>query len=199
MDMPRKNTSGHGAPERGLMEPARATASTQIDRRQFDGRFGRMFPDLHGAVFFNGELESLAAEMGAEKELPQTPETELDSEENFGIPAGYTYFGQFVDHDITLDAVSLSMKQEDLSAVENFRTPALDLYSPYGRGPDDQPYMFDPTGRKFQEGEQALFAGKGGRTTQMATSVSRRNDGAPGERIASHPVKFQTQPAGRPL
>lgn len=36
--------------------------------------------------------------------LSATQETELDDEENFGIPAGYTYLGQFADHDVTFKA-----------------------------------------------------------------------------------------------
>jgi hypothetical protein len=159
-----KSGRGHGAVDRGLVEAARATTSSQINRQAFAGRFGRLFTDLPGAVFFDPEMVSLAADMSAELEIPQTPETQPDSEENFGLPSGYTYFGQFVDHDITLDAVSLSMRQEDLSAVENFRTPALDLDSLYGRGPDDQPYMYDEAGRLFLFGDRKLTEGKGGQS-----------------------------------
>ena len=36
--------------------------------------------------------------------LSATHETELDDEENFGLPAGFTYLGQFADHDITFKA-----------------------------------------------------------------------------------------------
>ena len=157
-----KSARGHGAVDRGLIEAAQATTASQINRRDFDGRFGRMFLDLPGAVFFHEEMISLAKDMSADMEMPQTAEDLPDSEENFGIPAGYTYLGQFIDHDITLDAVSLSMQQEDVSAVENFRTPALDLDSLYGRGPDDQPYMFDDTGRLFLMGDRDLTAGADG-------------------------------------
>ncbi len=45
------------------------------------------------------------------------------------MPAGFTYLGQFVDHDITLDLTSIGDKLEDPTGVENFRTPALDLDS----------------------------------------------------------------------
>ena len=64
-------------------------------------------------------------------------------DENPSIPAGYTYFGQFVDHDITFDPTPLSGEEEDPSAKTDFRTPALDLDNVYGRGPDDQPYMYE--------------------------------------------------------
>jgi hypothetical protein len=77
------------------------------------------------------------------------PELDADSEENFGIPSGYTYLGQFIDHDITFDPASSMQKRNDPEALIDFRTPALDLDCLYGRGPDDQPYMYQSDGVKF--------------------------------------------------
>ena len=51
------------------------------------------------------------------------------------LPAGYTYLGQFVDHDITFDPVSSLTRQNDPNALTDFRTPRFDLDSLYGRGP----------------------------------------------------------------
>ena len=64
------------------------------------------------------------------------------ADENPTIPAGYTYFGQFIDHDLTFDPNSSLQKQNDPNATEDFRTPRFDLDSLYGRGPDDQPYLY---------------------------------------------------------
>ena len=70
------------------------------------------------------------------------PLTETEPvDENPTIPAGYTYFGQFIDHDITFDPTPLSDATIDPSALVDFRSPALDLDNLYGRGPDDQPYI----------------------------------------------------------
>jgi|ERR1044072_944926 hypothetical protein len=55
------------------------------------------------------------------------------------IPAGYTYFGQFVDHDITLDVSSTIDVATDANTINNMRSPALDLDSVYGRGPGLDP------------------------------------------------------------
>ena len=62
---------------------------------------------------------------------------------NTRIPAGYTYLGQFVDHDITFDPVSRLDRAIDPHALTNFRTPRLDLDSVYGAGPVVQPYLYD--------------------------------------------------------
>ncbi|HYQ00349.1 MAG TPA: heme peroxidase family protein [Polyangiaceae bacterium] len=64
-------------------------------------------------------------------------------DENPTVPAGYTYFGQFIDHDLTFDPNSSLQKENDPDALEDFRTPRFDLDSVYGRGPDDQPYLYD--------------------------------------------------------
>ncbi|WP_198175173.1 peroxidase family protein [Spirosoma telluris] len=84
-----------------------------------------------------------------------------DDEENSGIDAGYTYLGQFIDHDITFDPASSLQKRNDVNALVDFRTPRLDLDSVYGRGPNDQPYLYENNGRYFQLG-RSLTEGKGG-------------------------------------
>jgi hypothetical protein len=63
--------------------------------------------------------------------------------DNPDIPAGYTYLGQFIDHDITFDPVSSLDRQNDPDALNNFRTPRFDLDSLYGRGPADDPFLYD--------------------------------------------------------
>lgn len=70
-----------------------------------------------------------------------------DSDENDMIPAGYTYFGQFVDHDITFDITSVREKLEDPDATSNFRSSALDLDSLYGLGLGGHAFLFDGEGR----------------------------------------------------
>jgi len=59
------------------------------------------------------------------------------------IPAAYTFFGQFADHDITLDTTSSLDRMTDPEHIHNFRTPRFDLDCVYGRGPKDQPYLYD--------------------------------------------------------
>jgi len=59
--------------------------------------------------------------------------------DNQDIPAGYTYLGQFIDHDITFDPVSSLQRQNDPDALLNFRTPRFDLDSVYGSSCGPEP------------------------------------------------------------
>ena len=126
----------HGIPPRGIDMDTRS--------RLFEGRFGRIFRALAPADFGGNDteteqlLETLAAAMIHEVDCPKDG---ADDEES-GIPSAYTYLGQFVDHDITFDPSSSLMRQNDPDALVDFRTPRLDLDSVYGRGPDDQPYLY---------------------------------------------------------
>jgi hypothetical protein len=66
------------------------------------------------------------------------------------IPAGFTYLGQFVDHDITFDPTPLSAKTDDPLGRADFRTPRFDLDSVYGAGPADQPYLYEWADRELR-------------------------------------------------
>ncbi|MGA7212871.1 MAG: heme peroxidase family protein [Terrimicrobiaceae bacterium] len=74
------------------------------------------------------------------------------------ISAGFTYFGQFVDHDITFDVSSSLDVETDANTINNMRSPALDLDSVYGRGPGLDPFLYvfpssgPSTAIKFQTG-----------------------------------------------
>lgn len=99
-------------------------------------RYGRMFPTiLNGdGKTDRGKLEILAWRMIESDENPGSDNTTL--------PAAYTYFGQFVDHDLTLDLVSTFEAQIDPESTRNFRTAALELDSVYGLGPQGSPYLY---------------------------------------------------------
>jgi hypothetical protein len=121
-----------------------------------EGRFTRLFPDLAGATFAQADLEALAEAMTASQEDQPTPENEVDPEENPGIVSAYTYLGQFVDHDLTFDPTSqlrASLTKDQLRRLVEFRTPRFDLDNVYGRGPDDQPYLYAPDGIHMLLGE----------------------------------------------
>ena len=75
------------------------------------------------------------------------------------IPAGYTYLGQFIDHDLTMDRTTV-MLGEDVRPVDMLqgRSPRLDLDSLYGNGPGDArapPSSTRPTGSTSRPGRRS--------------------------------------------
>ena len=86
---------------------------------------------------FNATTQSLLDQLGALMADPNR-DTNADSP----IPSGFTYMGQFVDHDITLDVSSSLEIETDANTVHNMRTPSLDLDSVYGRGPALDPFLY---------------------------------------------------------
>jgi hypothetical protein len=87
------------------------------------------------------------------------PEDQPDDDENTGgaedpgISAGYTYLGQFIDHDITFDPATSFQRTKDRNALIDYRTPRFDLDNLYGRGPADQPYLYERDGKSFVLGD----------------------------------------------
>src|SRR5690242_13203260 len=92
--------SHHGKPLRGLT----STVASPL----FQGRFGRMFRSLPAAKYGRTDAESRAAllALGAAMTAELDPPKDGADAEESGIPALYTYFGQFVDHDITFDPMT---------------------------------------------------------------------------------------------
>jgi hypothetical protein len=122
------------------------------DRFLTGGKFGRLFPNLPTATYGTdeaGNLKKLADAMVSELDPPK----DSPDDEESGIPAIYTYFGQFIDHDLTFDPNSTFQKKKDPDATINFRTAAFDMDNIYGRGPGDQPYLYDTDGVSFRLGD----------------------------------------------
>ncbi len=83
------------------------------------------------------------------------------------IPAGFTYLGQFIDHDLTFDRTSVMLGANiSPAAMLQGRSPSLDLDSLYGAGPQD------PDSAKFYEADGLhLKMGK----TVAAGGISAKN------------------------
>src|SRR4029453_801767 len=122
---------GHGTAGR---QPTRAFLDA-LSGHDDPGMFGRMFPGLQPLAVDDGPLQELADAM-------KDPDPNGIAGNNAKVPAGFTYLGQFVDHDITLDLTAIGEKESDPTAVENFRTPALDVDSVYGLGPDGSRHLY---------------------------------------------------------
>jgi len=94
-------------------------------------RFGRMFGNLPVRDPGDEAIEAIV-------EL-----TNRTSGINPAVPSGFTYLGQFIDHDITFDATSRLDRDNDPDVLVNLRTPRFDLDSVYGAGPRDQPFLYE--------------------------------------------------------
>jgi hypothetical protein len=129
------SSSPHGKPLRGV--------DGLVSSPLFEGKFGRMFRNLPSLVLSDLTLQGIGNDIASGD---ANAKDGADLEESH-IPAGYTYFGQFIDHDITFDPASSLQKQNDPDALVDYRTPRFDLDNIYGRGPDDQAYLYE--GKKF--------------------------------------------------
>ncbi|AUX39818.1 uncharacterized protein SOCE26_012130 [Sorangium cellulosum] len=132
----KKRVHGHLEPRGYTGVPAAGSGESGT------GRFGRMFPRLPAHQEDNGQLEQLGTpvEQGGSGLM-----VDQGGVGDSTIPAGFTYLGQFIDHDITFDTTSSLDKQNDPRALRNFRTPRLDLDSVYMGGPSDSTYLYDQT------------------------------------------------------
>jgi hypothetical protein len=114
------------------------------------------------------ELELLVGQM--ERRKGSAPQ-------NSFVPAGYTYLGQFVDHDITFDPMSKLDDVNDPRSLVNFRTPRLDLDSLYGGGPGDQPFLYDWPVSGKGGGTKLLLGGAGPVQDPAAEDLPRNQQG----------------------
>jgi Animal haem peroxidase len=142
-----------GAPPAAATGPGNRTACAPAQG------YGHLFPRLAPATWYIADLSALSQ---ASMEV-----THLDAPgdpaaaEMPNIPAGYTYTGQFIDHDITLDARPDDLTTPvDVATLRNARTPVLDLDSLYGKGPAGSPALYAADGVRLVLGAaQAPVAG----------------------------------------
>jgi Animal haem peroxidase len=154
----------HGAELRGMFLTSK--------NRLAEGRFGAMFKRLPAYAPSDDLLTGLANSMVE----PDTSDSFLNT--NPRLFAGFTFIGQFIDHDITLDTTPLNLQQADPDATVNFRTARYDLDVLYGRGPVSEPQFYGPADRdKLRletNGNGVLDLGRDG--DGRAIMPDRRND-----------------------
>jgi len=140
----------HGTADAGAMTPH----STFYDQ----GRFGRLFPTLPPFAADTAVIRDALVELGAPGgpmdagddlsdpiALITDPARSVDNPDNPTLSAGFTFVGQFLDHDMTFDPTSSLARRQDPESIRNFRIPALDLDSVYGGGPGVSPHLYDRT------------------------------------------------------
>jgi hypothetical protein len=123
-------------------DPRGAEIAAKIDRNK-QARFGLMFPALPAFAPTDGLLRWLAASMNDGKAPLSDVRLSDVAFDLAGIPAGYIYFGQFVDHDMTLDKTPLTGRLQDPMAMVNYDSPRFDLGSVYGKGIKGSPELYD--------------------------------------------------------
>uniref|UniRef100_Q07IH7 Heme peroxidase n=1 Tax=Rhodopseudomonas palustris (strain BisA53) TaxID=316055 RepID=Q07IH7_RHOP5 len=167
-------TPGHGTAGR---YPTREFLDT-LTGHDDPGMFGKMFPNLTPLAIDDGPLKELATAM-------KDADPAGAAGNNPNVPAGFTYLGQFVDHDITLDLTAFGEKVNDPQGVENFRTPALDLDSIYGLGPDGSRQLYARNPPDFDGKNPGPFlligetipGGPGGLTDSFPNDLPRSPEG----------------------
>jgi nucleoid-associated protein YgaU len=146
--------------------------------------FGFMFSDLQ-----NDEANLLPRSPGTLKHLKGLGRAMKDPDanpaRNSSIPAIYTYFGQFVDHDITMEQSPFSpvnlfapkmvpLSVERIRRLKNLRRPTLDLDSVYGptSPPGPEPILIPATG-----GRNPIEIGLVTRPTDPLVNIPARGRG----------------------
>lgn len=146
--------------------------------RFYQGQYGRLFRELPPVrpsskaaadKYFEYVLN---ASVGGGSQGVQVPT----------MPAGYTYFGQFVAHDITFNPISDLTEHRDPESIINFRSPRLDLDSLYGRGPRDSAYFYDHPTDGGPSGRLSIGWGFGYREEDLP-----RNEGEPAIALIGDP------------
>jgi hypothetical protein len=155
----------HGAELRGMFLTSK--------NRSAEGRFGLMFKRLPAYAPSDDLLIGLAQTMVE----PDTSNDFLNT--NPRLFAGFTFIGQFIDHDITLDTTPLNLQQADPDATVNFRTARYDLDVLYGRGPVNEPQFYDsadPAKLALEPNGNTVLDVRRDPITGRANIPDRRND-----------------------
>lgn len=113
------------------------------------GNFCKLFPELPTWADDYGikaecQAEAVAEILGSANGIMH--DANSDSPDS-GIPAAYTFFAQFVDHDVTLDTTSKlhgpELSNQQIDHLPNLRSASLDLDCVYGFGPEANPFLYD--------------------------------------------------------
>jgi hypothetical protein len=142
----------------GAVAVPRAQAARSATVATTPTTFGRIFPMLPAFAPATDRVRAALSELGAPGGLLDAkdnlskgpvllitdPSLSANNPNNPSHTAGTTFFGQFVDHDITFDTSSRMGITTEPTKSPNGRTPSLDLDSVYGSGPVASPQLYDP-------------------------------------------------------
>jgi hypothetical protein len=128
-------------------------SSTQVPEPKY--KFGRMFTKLS---HYRPNPQALI-DLGKIMKAAPASNTGAGESADSNIPAGYTYLGQFIAHEITFDTSKglpdvLPNDVANISTVEQGRSPSLDLDSLYGTEESER-YLYEPDGIRLRVGKTA--------------------------------------------
>lgn len=90
--------------------------------------------------------------------LIANPDLSLNNPDNVAPhTAGTTFFGQFLDHDMTFDTTSVLGRATPPERSPNSRTPVFDLDTVYGGGPTVSPHLYQRDKTTFKVGDGGPF------------------------------------------
>ena len=103
-------------------------------------RFGFMLPGLTG---FTSPSVQQFADLAQTQLDPNISAPLPGNADNPALPSGFTYLGQFIDHDLTKDLLPQPSTPVDPTTLVSGRNFRFDLDSVYGGGPDRSPQLYE--------------------------------------------------------
>jgi hypothetical protein len=142
----------------GVLSRAQATNAAPPPDPALTGNFGRMFRNLPSFAPPTDAVRDALMELGSPGGIMDAnddlaagpvalitdPNLQLVNRNNPTHTAGVTFFGQFLDHDMTFDQRSRLGFPTQPIISPNARTPFYDLDSVYAGGPGGNPELYDP-------------------------------------------------------
>jgi hypothetical protein len=119
-------------------------------RESAPDRYSRLFPPAAPYIDFEQLCDGFKNLAGA---MVDDGSRVAEEKPEILLEAGYTYFGQFVAHDLTKDVSTIDeIWRREPHELPNAVTPRLDLDLLYGKGPEGSPELYEPDGLRLKVG-----------------------------------------------
>jgi hypothetical protein len=113
-------------------------------------RFGELFPDQPSLTSQTNQQLADLAQTQLDPGAASADNCDVKRPESGCVGSGFTYVGQFIDHDLTLDTSPSPLAPVDFTQLINNRSLRFDLDSVYGGGPATAPQLYKPDGKHFR-------------------------------------------------
>jgi len=168
-----------------------ATEAELAAARDSTAFFGRIFPRLPPFATPSKALTEALTDLGRPGGLMDAkddhsqgpiplitdPALRINNPDNPNHTAGTTFFGQFLDHDVTFDVTSALNVPTEPRTTRNERNPRLNLDSVYGGGPRSSSHLYAPGDRaKLRIEHGGLFEDLPRTSDMTAIIADPRND-----------------------